>query len=157
MRSFFKCTGASAVLGLAVWVVGARGAEEKRALDQLPKAVLDAVKAKFPKAELKGAAQETDDGKTLYEVSFTYKNANYDVMLTPEGKITLIEREIAAKDLPKAVAKTLAANYPNATIQLAEQLSDGHDKVLTYEFRLITPDKKELEVKIDPHGKVVTD
>ena len=157
MRSFLNWMGASAVLTLAVLLCVARGAEEERPLDKLPKAVLDAVKAKFPKAELTAGAEETEDGKTLYEVSFKYKGANYDVMVTPEGKITLIEKAIATRDLPKAVATTLAAKYPKATIKLAEELSDGNDKVLAYELRLVTVEKKQVEVKFDPQGKVVNE
>ena len=157
MRSFLNWVGASAVLMLAVLLSVARGAEEERPLDKLPKAVLDAVKAKFPKAELTAGAEETEDGKTLYEVSFKYKGANYDVMVTPEGKITLIEKAIATRDLPKAVATTLAAKYPRATIKLAEELSDGNDKVLAYELRLVTVEKKQVEVKFDPQGKVVNE
>jgi uncharacterized membrane protein YkoI len=156
MRTLIGCLCASATAALLVAGAGARVDEEKVPLDKVPKAVLDGVKAKFPKAELKGAAKETEDGKTVYEVSFQYKGANYDVILTPEGKITLIEKEIAAKDLPKAVAKALADKYPKATIKLAEELSDGDDKVTAYEVLLVT-DKKELEIKLDPKGKVLNE
>src|SRR5205085_11412445 len=42
--------------------------EEKVPLDKLPKAVTEAVKKKFPRAELVSAEKEKQDGKTVYEV-----------------------------------------------------------------------------------------
>ena len=38
--------------------------EEKIPLDKLPKAVVEAVKKRFPKAEMKEASKEIEDGKT---------------------------------------------------------------------------------------------
>ena len=156
MRTLIGCLCAGAVAGLLLAAV-VRADEEKLPLDKVPKAVMSAVKAKFPKAELKGATKESEDGKTVYEVSLKFKNANYDVILTPEGKITLIEKVITAKDFPRAVARTLAAKFPKATIKLAEELSDGSGKVTAYELHLVTTDQKEVEVKLDPQGKVLTE
>src|SRR5437660_12809324 len=94
---------------------GVRADEEKVPLEKVPKEVMDAVKARFPGAKLHGASTEKEDGKTVYEISLTYKDHHHDVTLQPDGKIVSIEREIAAKDLPKAVAEALAAKYPKAT------------------------------------------
>jgi uncharacterized membrane protein YkoI len=152
MRTLIGRWCASAVMGLLLLVLAVRADEEKVALDKVPKPVLDAVKAKFPKAELKGAAKEIKDGKTLYEISLQYQDTNYSVVFTPEGKITLIEKVIAAKTLPKAVTRALEAKYPKATIKLAEELSDGN-KVTAYEVVLVTADKKEVKVELDPTGK----
>ena len=91
---------------LAFTSTGARADEEKIAVDKLPKAVLETVKKRFPKAEITEAAKETDGDKVEYEVSLKDGETKYDVMLTPDGKITLIEKTISAKDLPKAVAET---------------------------------------------------
>ena len=43
-----------------------RAAEEPIALDKLPKPVLEAVKKRFPKAELVEAAKETDGDKVEF-------------------------------------------------------------------------------------------
>ena len=118
---------------------------------------MNAVKAKFPTAELKGASKETENGKTSYEVTFSLKNANHDVILTSEGKITAIEKVIKAEDLPRAVADTLKTKYGQATIKAAEQISDADDKITAYEVQIVKADKKELEVKLDPEGKVLNE
>src|SRR5215218_103439 len=91
-------------LGLLGLTPGARAEEEKIPLKDLPKAVLDAVMGRFPGAETTGAGKETEDGKTNFEVTLKEKGKNVDVTLTAEGRIVEVEREIAAGDLPKAVA-----------------------------------------------------
>ena len=126
--------------------------ETKVAIDKLPKAVVDAVKAKFPKAELTGAEKEIEDGKTLYEVAITSEGSKIEVTLTEDGKIVEIEKVITAKDLPKAVADALEAKYPKATLGIIEEITKG--ETIGYEVHLVTADKKELEVVFDPTGKV---
>lgn len=145
---------AAGVAVLALALVCARADEEKVPLDKVPKAVIDAVKKEFPKAEVAGAATEKEDGKTVYEITLKLNKKNIDVTVTPEGKITLVEKEIDAKDLPKAVATALEAKYPKATIDLVEELSkDG--KVTAYEMKITTADKKKFEVEFAPDGKFV--
>src|SRR5207237_2545868 len=96
--------------------------EEKVPIDKLPKTVVDAVKKRFPEAEIVSASKEVEDGKTLYELALKQKDAKMDVTLTAEGEIQEIEKEIASKDLPKAVADGLDAKYPKATIKKAEEI-----------------------------------
>lgn len=127
--------------------------EEDIALDKLPAAVVKAVKDKFPEGKLVKASKEVDGDKATYEVSLTNKGQAIDVTLTADGKIELIEKEIAAKDLPKAIRSTLDAKYPKAEIQKAEEITEG-DKP-KYEVILVTADKKRLEVELDAAGKVI--
>ena len=56
-------------------------------LDKLPKAVVEAVKKRFPKAEMIGAAKETEDGKTEYEVTIKDggKTRNGSIRACPTG------------------------------------------------------------------------
>lgn len=142
-----------ALLGLAA-VAGAD--EEVVPLDKVPKVIMDAVKAKYPKAEVKGATKETgDDGKPVIEIEISEAGKTIDVTFTPEGKLIMIEQEIEAKDLPKEVVDALIDKYPKATIKLAEQIADGAGKVQAYELKIVTADNKALEIKFDPKGKVV--
>ena len=125
------------------------------ALDKLPKAVVDSLKAKFPGCELTKALSETEDNKLVYEISLKHKNANYDIIITPEGKITVVEKAIDAKSLPKAVADALEKKYPKAKIKLAEELSDGDGKITAYEVHITTADNKEVAIELEPSGKIV--
>jgi uncharacterized membrane protein YkoI len=127
--------------------------DEEVPLNKLPKAVTDAVKKRFPKAKLISAEKQKEDGKTLYEVSIEVGQTEIEVTLTPEGKIIEIEKEIAVKDLPKAVKATLGKKYPKSTIESAAEITRG--KVVTYGVEIVTKDKKTIEVELDPKGKVL--
>src|SRR5579871_4471165 len=102
----------------------ARGDEQTIPIEKLPPAVKAAVKAKFPGAEWKGAARETEEGETFFEVTLTYKGDKYDVVLEPDGEIEMIERAILVDALPSAVVKAIAAKHPKAKITKAEELTD---------------------------------
>ncbi len=148
---------ATATVALFVLTYPVRADEEKVPLDKVPKAVLEAAKKRFPKADIVGASKEGEDGKTVYEVELKEGGKTIDVTLTPEGTITLIEKQIDAKDLPKAVAETLDKEYPKAKLKIVEEVTavkDGKEVVDFYEALLATADKKEIEVQIAADGKV---
>jgi hypothetical protein len=139
---------------LLVAGVAARADEEEVPLDKLPKAVVEAIKAKFPKAELVSADKETDkDKKTTYEVTIKNGGQELEVSVTPEGKILTVAREIPIADLPKAVVAAIKTRYPRATLKSAEEISED-DKVVEYEV-VIAVGKKQLEVTFDPKGKFI--
>ncbi len=147
---------------LSVVALGAIGFgmadEEDIALDKLPKVVKEAVQKRFPKAELESASKETEDGKTLFEVSLKDGGAAVDVMVTPEGVIELIERTIAADKLPEAVSKVLADEYKGAKFERVEELIEvkaGKETLASYEIILVNKDGKKLEVKLAQVWKVI--
>jgi uncharacterized membrane protein YkoI len=133
--------------------VAARADEEMVPLDELPKAVVEAIKAKFPKAELVSADKETDKDKTTYEVTIKNGGQELEVSVTPEGKILTVAREIPLTDLPKAVVAAIKTRYPRATLKSAEEISED-DKVVEYDV-VIAVGKKQLEVTFDPKGKFI--
>ncbi|MCE9565183.1 MAG: PepSY-like domain-containing protein [Planctomycetes bacterium] len=148
---------AMATVALFVLAHPVRADEEKVPLDKVPKAVLEAAKKRFPKAEAVGASKEAENGKTVYEVELKEGGKTIDVTLTPEGTITVIEKQIDAKDLPKAVAETLDKQYPKATVKIFEEVTavkEGKEVIDFYEALLVTADKKEIEVQIAVDGKV---
>jgi hypothetical protein len=112
MRRFTGWSGAVSIAALIMLGAATRGDEEKVAIDKLPKAVVKAVKDRFPEAELKSAEKETENGKTVYDVEIKYKGANYEVAVTAGGEVTGYEKEIAAKDMPKGQRPTQTAMTP---------------------------------------------
>src|SRR5436305_756582 len=74
--------------------------EEKVALDKVPKAVLDAFKAKFPEGKLTAATTETSDGKKIFELAFTNKDHKYEMEIEPNGTVIAIDKQLDAKELP---------------------------------------------------------
>jgi hypothetical protein len=124
MNRFARWTTFLSALGLLALTGAAQADEEKIAVKELPKAVVKAVKAKFPGAAIKEAAEEEDDeGETTYEVSLEFKGHSYDVALESDGEIVEIEKEISTEELPKAVRKALAASHPKAKIETAEVIT----------------------------------
>jgi hypothetical protein len=135
----------------------ARAGEEKVPLDKLPRAVSEAVKKRFPSAELLEAAKETEDGKTEYEVTIKDGGTKIDVTVDPNGAITAIEKTIAVADLPKAVRAALDAKYAGATYHGAEEIikvKDGKEALDCYEVVLTKSDKKKLEVQVGADGRI---
>ena len=144
--------GAAVALVMTGWAAGTRAEEEKVKLDQVPKAVMDAARAKFPGAEIKGAEKEVEDGKTSYEIGLVHEGHKIDVVISPEGTIKAVETTVEAKDLPRAVTAAVEAKYPGATLGKAEKIEE--DGKTTYEVKLASG-KKKLEVLLDAKGKIL--
>ena len=144
------------VAGIGVFLLGsvARADEEKVPLDKVPKAVMDAVKKKFPDAKITEASKEKEDGKTIFELAFTFKDHKYEIECEEDGTIVAVDRQLEAKELPKEVAKALEDKYPKATYKMIEEVTKK-EKIEYYEIELVTADKKEIEVNVDPAGKII--
>ena len=156
MKSLLKARSMVA-LGLLALAGLAAADEDIIPLKDVPRAVLDAVKAKFPGVELTGASKETEDGRTTFEIVLKEKGRNVDVALTAAGKILEIETEVSPKDLPRAVASAIATKYPKVTIKKAEEIvefEEGEEEK-SFEVLLDTGAKKTLEVKLSPAGKIL--
>jgi uncharacterized membrane protein YkoI len=153
MHTWFRAMAACAALTLSVMASAAWAKEEEVPLDKLPKAVVDAVKAKFPGAKLLEASKETENGATTYEVTVDHKGQEFDISLTPAGKIVEVEREIEIADLPKAVVEALKKKYPKCKLDEAEEIvADG--KTL-FEVTIETADDKDLIVTLDAKGMIL--
>lgn len=143
---------AAAVLVLAGVAVPAWADDEAVPVRELPRAVRRAVEKKFPGAEIERAERETDDGKTVFEVTLEAEDdQDIDVELTPDGKILEIEREISVSKLPEAVRETLSKRYPGAKVRKVEAISRGDGEDERYEVLL------SAEVVLTAKGKVVKD
>jgi hypothetical protein len=128
--------------------------EEKVPLDKVPKQVLAAVTAKFPKATLIGATREMADGKTTYEIGLTVDKQNLHALVTAEGKLTEIHREIEAKELPPKVAKAVEAKYPNAKWEGVEQQSNAEGMAIGFEVVVEVSRGQFVEVQLDANGAI---
>ena len=65
--------------------------EEILAMEDLPPAVLETVKAESAGGEIKELALETEGGKTFYEVEFEKGGKEHEVKIAEDG--TVLERE----------------------------------------------------------------
>jgi uncharacterized membrane protein YkoI len=139
---------------------GAQDKKDKPDLDKIPKKVMDTLKAKFPKADIQKWTKEKEGDKEVYDIEFKQDDKKFEADIFEDGTIHNWEKEIAAKDLPDAVRKTVEMKYPRATmkeIMEITEVKDGKDKLEGYEVVLETADKKEVEITVAPDGKVLED
>ena len=145
-----------ALLLLVPALVGAQ--EESVPVAKLPAEIRSAVTKRFPGTPITGAAKETEDGKTFYEVTLKVNGKNVDVTAMQSGELTLIEREISRKDLPAAVTKLLDQKYPKAKWELVEDVmtvSGAGETLSYYEVLLTDATRQKLEVQVAVDGSKV--
>jgi hypothetical protein len=151
VRNFGRiCT--LAVLALGVSVAAANADEKEIPLKDVPKAVTDAFKAKFPKATIKNAIKEEDAGKVTYEIESTMNGLTVDAVLKPNGDFVAIEKEIKVSELPGPVPPGVQEKFPKSVIQRAEQVVDS-DGTTTYEVVTKKADGKNATLIFDKNGK----
>jgi len=139
----------------------AASAQSKEQLDlaKIPRKVMDALKARFPKAELHKWTQEKEGDMVLYDIEFTEQGRKFEADIKQDGSFHNWERQIPAKELPGAVRKAVAARYPKATLKEVMAITavkDGKDAPEGYEIILETAGK-EVEVAVAPDGKFLED
>jgi hypothetical protein len=146
--------GAMTALGLVLSSAPASGDEKQIPLSEVPKAVTDAFKAKFPQATIKNAIKEDDAGKITYEIESTIASGlSIDAVLKPNGDFVAIEKQLKIEELPAPVAAGMKAKYPTAKLTKAEEVtSDGK---LTYELTVTKADGKSAVLVFDKDGKFI--
>jgi hypothetical protein len=155
MRTILRGLGLAMGVLLMFALISRADDDDKVPIEKLPKEVTDAIKKKWPKAELVSATKDTDEkGEVTYDVTIKVKKQELDVTLTPEGAIVQVEKEIEVKAVPKVVMDAIKKMYPKATFQGASEISKD-DKVAEYELDLVTKDKKNLYVTFDKEGKFI--
>jgi len=132
----------------------AKAAPGGRAADpaaKLPAPILSAFRTSYPKATIKNAAKETENGKTVWEVESVDNGLARDLVYNLDGTVVDVEEQVEPASLPAAVTAALKARYPRATVAKAEKLMKG--TALTYEMALKGAGVKSVE--ITPDGKIV--
>jgi hypothetical protein len=92
-------------------------------LNQVPKAVVTAVMAKYPTAKPQTAAQGVEDNRPYIDVHILVNNQKIWLTCDPKGPIRVIDREITLKDLPAAVTAALHKKYPQAKVRLVNEIT----------------------------------
>lgn len=156
MRGLTLWCAAVAVIGLvALGVSVADDKAEKLSPDKLPKAVADAIKARFPDGKVTSAEKENEDGKTVFDIELTSGGTKYEMDMLEDGTIVEIEKEI--KEVPAVVTKAIEGKYPKAKIVEVMERSKVKDKKETptdYEVTIEDGGKKH-EVIVSLDGKSV--
>jgi uncharacterized membrane protein YkoI len=160
--SFARTSWVSALLVVAVFAVAAvsHAADEPKDLDKIPKPVMDALKAKFPKAKIDKWTKETENGKVVYDIEFKQDGRKAEADIFEDGTIENFEKEFDAKDLPKAVTDAVQKRYPQATMKEVMEITEIKEKKEVhggFEIVLVTAEKKDVEVTVSKEGKILED
>lgn len=137
-----------------------RAEEEAVPSDKIPKAVMDALLSKFPKARIDKCHKAKEGGDIVYDIEFKQEGRKCEADIKENGTYINYEKAIAAKDLPKAVTEAIEKRYPKATLKeiMEETEVNGKDEKLSaYEVVVTTADKKEEELRLSPDGKILED
>jgi hypothetical protein len=90
------------VLAIAALGGAATAAGKKLQMKDLPPAVQKTVQEQTKGAEIKGLSQETEKGKTSYEVETMVKGKHRDFLVDVKGAVTEVEDETAIDSIPAA-------------------------------------------------------
>ena len=133
-------------------------AEENLDLNQIPKTVLDGLKGKFPKAQIRKCTKEKEGDIVVYDIEFEQDKRKFEADILEDGTIYNWEKEITVEDLPETVRKAVESKYPKAAlIEIMEitAVKDGKDALEGYEIVLKTSDKVMVEVTVAPNGNIL--
>jgi uncharacterized membrane protein YkoI len=125
--------------------------EKKIQRSDLPPAVEKSVAEVSKGATIKGFSEETEKGKTTYEVEMLVNGHTKDVELSPAGAILEIEEEVAIDSLSPDVKAGLTAKASGGKILKVESLTKN-GKLVAYEAKVQSGSKKQ-EIQVGPDGK----
>lgn len=140
-----------ALLAISLFGILAFGQEKRITAQQVPAAVITAFKTAYPKATIRGYAQEKEADQVLYEVESIEGATRRDVLYHADGTVAEIEESVPASDLPVAAQEAIKQKYPRAVIMLAEKTTAG-DKV-GYEVS-VRNGKQRIVMEFDASGQV---
>ncbi len=133
-------------------------ADEKVPLDKVPPKLMEAVKAKFPKATVVSCEKEDEDGKTQFEFTLKDGDKKFVGIFSPEGKLLATEEPTKEEDVPAAAREAWKKKYPDGKITEIEKVTtgEGTNAKITYEFQF-TQGKQKWEAVFEPNGKFVSE
>ena len=129
-------------------------------LDNIPEVVMNALKARFPDAEIQKCTREKEGDIFVYDIEFKQQDRKFEADIKEDGTIHNWEKEIAAADLPDAAMKAVQMKYPESTIQEIMEITavtEGREALEAYEVVLGIAEKKEIEVAVAPDGTILED
>jgi hypothetical protein len=137
-----------------------RAQDEPVRADKIPKAVMDALLAKFPKAKIDKCTKAKEGDDIVYDIEFKHEGRKCEADITANGVYINYEKAIDVRNLPKAVKDAIQRRYPKATLKEIMEETEVHgknEKIAAYEVVLVTADNQDVEVKVSPEGKILED
>lgn len=142
------------VSGLFLAVGGCAEMQRHGDIDAAPSAVKNAAMTAAGGHRIEKFESETEDGKTVYEVSFEADGIDHTITLDGSGAAIEEEVEIKVADLPPAVAAAVLKAQPLAHVKKAERVKKGDTTYFEIDAK-IGDDKHELSIAAD--GTLMSD
>ena len=118
---------------------------------QVPSVILNQFNSQFPKA----TDVEWEMDGNLYNVEFEIGwNRDHDVWYDAEGKMVKQKEEIASKELPQAVHKTIETGFKGYSTDDVERITD--EGKIFYKLELNSLLKQDWEVVFDANGNILS-
>ena len=89
--------------------------------DQMPEGFLAIIKAKYPGARLVEAVREPGWSPKAYVVHLMELDRHLRLHINYDGKISWLNRQIRADDIPQAISQTMRKKFPTATFTGANE------------------------------------
>lgn len=147
-------------LGWLVVLGMAQAQEEAVSPDKIPAKVMDALKSKFPQAKIDKCTKAKEGEDVVYDIEFKEGTRKCEADIKESGAYINYEKAIAEKDLPKVCREAIEKRYPKATlgdVMEETEVMGKDEKLSAYEVTLTTADKKDVEVRLSPDGKILED
>ena len=145
-----------AIAFLSAMIVLATGAgiarEKKVALKDLPPAAQKTVQEQLKGAEFKGLSQETEQGKTVYELETVVKGKTRDILIDANGSILEIEEATTLDAIPAPARAAIEKAATGGKIKTVETVTKG-GKV--YYEAAITKAGKGSELQVTADGAII--
>jgi uncharacterized membrane protein YkoI len=128
-------------------------AEKKIQSKDLPPAVQKAVPAETKGAEIKGYNQETEKGKTFYEVETVLNGKSRDLLFDASGGLVEVEEEVALDSIPSAAKAAIEKRAASGKVDKVESVTKGQS--VSYEAEITSKTGKRSEVAVKADGSPV--
>lgn len=156
MNRFIGSVAACAMLALAL--VARADEDEKVPLDKVPAKVKEALKAKYPKAEIVSAEKGDHDGTKVYEFKLKEGEKTWEASFTPDGKFDSSEEVLKEADLPAKVKDAFRKKYGEVKVVEIEKETTGEGEKAKVVFEIVfQKDKVKIEAQFDPDGKFLAE
>jgi len=117
--------------------------------DKVPQIVKDAFSDKFPTVQKVDWEKENDNE---WEAEFKMNKVEYSANFLNDGTWKETEHEVEITEVPQNILSSFETNFPGYEIEEAE-IAETMEGTF-YEFE-IEKGKKEMEITMDSHGKVL--
>ena len=122
----------------------------KMKLDQAPAPVQTTIKKAAGSASVAEIEKEDEEGVVIYEAAWKVGDVEHEVMVNEAGHVMAMEATVSGDAVPAAVRQAAMKHLPKGAKAEFESMT-----VMLYEV-IATVDGKEVEMLVDPSGRVVT-